>query len=142
MPRAARIDVTQLKERIRASGLKWTAARGAVLDFLSDTERPLSHSEIVDSVGARGFDRATVYRNLIDLTAAGLLTRTDLGDHVWRFEVRDPDEAGVHPHFICTSCGVVSCLPESVVATKGMAARANVGSISEVLLKGACTACA
>jgi Fur family transcriptional regulator, ferric uptake regulator len=136
------MNVPALKEQIRSAGLKWTAARGAVLDLMSHSERPLSHGEIVELVAQRGFDRATVYRNLIDLTAAGLLTRADLGDHVWRFELKDGDEDGVHPHFMCTDCGAVSCLPDSVIATKGMAQRANVGSISEVLLKGSCATCA
>jgi hypothetical protein len=29
-----------------------------------------------------------VYRNLVELSAAGLLLRLDFGDHIWRFEFR------------------------------------------------------
>ena len=132
--------LSALKARIRNAGLKWTAARGAVLTALTNTHRPLSHGELVDLVEHLGFDRATVYRNLMDLTGAGLVARADLGDHVWRFELKEADD-GVHPHFMCTSCGAVSCLPETVVPTRNMAQRASVHRIDEVLLKGACNDC-
>lgn len=134
------VQLTALKARIRAAGLKWTAARGAVLLALHDATRPLSHGDLVERVEHQGFDRATVYRNLMDLTGAGLVSRTDLGDHVWRFEVRDGDD-DLHPHFMCTSCGAVSCLGEAVVATASIAQRANVARIDEVLLKGTCVTC-
>ena len=69
-------------------------------------------------------DRATIYRNLIDLTDAGLASRIDLGDHVWRFEVKRQvgDHVLSHPHFVCSDCGTVSCLPDvtvRIVAGKG-----------------------
>ena len=37
--------------------------------------------------------------------------RTELGDHVWRFEVHDRthSEKGQHPHFVCVTCGSVTC---------------------------------
>lgn len=62
-------------------------------------------------------DRATIYRNLIDLTDAGLASRIDLGDHVWRFEVKRQvgDHVLSHPHFVCSDCGAVSCLPDVTV---------------------------
>lgn len=136
----ANATLLELKARIRAVGLKWTAARGAVLTALTSADRPLSHAELVELVEHQGFDRATVYRNLMDLTGSGLVARADLGDHIWRFELKETDD-GVHPHFMCTSCGAVSCLPETVVPTRNMAQRASVHRIDEVLLKGACAAC-
>ena len=44
----------------------------------------------------KGIDKATAFRNLNDMTDAGLLRRTELGDHVWRFELRRQDGAGGH----------------------------------------------
>lgn len=137
----ASANMAALKARIRAAGLKWTAARGAVLMTLTAAERPLSHAELVDLISEQGFDRATIYRNLMDLTGSGLVSRSDVGDHVWRFEIRDHADA-VHPHFVCTSCGVVSCLPEAAVSMKSAALGEGVSRVDEVLLKGACQACA
>ena len=67
----------------------------------------MSHAEIAGALEPAGLDRATLYRNLIDLTDAGLLSRTDHGDHVWRFELRDNahGQTEQHPHFTCIDCG-------------------------------------
>lgn len=139
-------------ERLRDAGLRGTAPRIAVLRFLERATTPLSHGEIYQGLAKLGFDRATIYRNLIDLADAGLLSRTDLGDHVWRFEIRRGEEnhraehrmAGVgHPHFLCTRCGEVTCLPGGVVRL--VSSRSVPRAISlravEVQLKGRCDAC-
>jgi len=106
--------MSQLRSTIRNSGLRSTAPRVAVLQYLRDTSKPMTHAEICEALEEKGFDRATLYRNLIDLTEVGLLSRTDVGDHVWRFELRREGQRGhrsEHPHFMCTDCGEVSCLP-------------------------------
>jgi Fur family ferric uptake transcriptional regulator len=103
-------------------------------------EKPLSHGELVELLDEQGFDRATIYRNLMDLTGGGLVARADMGDHVWRFEVR-AHEAALHPHFMCTSCGAVQCLPESAVNVAAPSIKGAVRRVDEVLLKGACAAC-
>ena len=100
-------------------GLRSTAPRIAVLRRLLVATTPVSHGELVDTLAEEGMDRTTVYRNLVDLTEAGLVQRTDLGDHVWRFELKRGDGESVrHPHFTCTDCGAVSCLPEVTVSVK------------------------
>ena len=91
-------------------------------------------------------DRTTVYRNLVDLTEAGLVQRTDLGDHVWRFELKRGEGASIrHPHFTCTDCGTVSCLPEvtlSVKKGKGVPRSLSKQRGVEIQLRGKCDACA
>jgi len=93
----------------------------------------------------RGFDRATLYRNLIDLTDAGVVTRTDLGDHVWRFELKrgEGDHNAEHPHFVCTGCGDIACLPEVGVqfTASAKAPRALRSKGVTVQIKGRCDAC-
>jgi len=107
---------------------------------------PVSHGDIVHDLAPDGFDRATLYRNLMDLTQAGLVSRTDLGDHVWRFELRTESRAGDgdHPHFMCTHCGTVSCLPGVSIRihpTPG-APRAVRRRHVDIQLKGRCDRCA
>ncbi len=104
-------------ELLRAAGLRSTESRIRVLEYLAAESAPTSHADLFRALEKDGFDRATLYRNLIDLAEAGLLTRTDLGDHVWRFELtkRDGDHVASHPHFVCTDCGTVSCLPDVAV---------------------------
>ncbi|RLS65398.1 MAG: transcriptional repressor [Planctomycetota bacterium] len=149
-----------VKARIRAVGLRCTAARLTVLQHLIAAHGPQTHAEVSDALVERGFDRATIYRNLTELTQAKLLTRMELGDHVWRFELRRPNPAGsseAHPHFLCTTCGVVSCLedvtvaitPKPKAAKPSVIGRAKTGTakprsirfVTEVLLKGQCGNC-
>lgn len=119
---------------------------------------PRTHAEVADALADRGFDRATIYRNLTELTEAGIFSRVELGDHVWRFEMRHGATAE-HPHFLCTSCGEVSCLDDVDVAITpkpgakhpAMSARRatdapaggrrGIRSVREVLLKGTCERC-
>ena len=135
----------ELKSTIRGAGLRSTAPRIAVLKRLLAATTPVSHGELVDALSEEGLDRTTVYRNLVDRTEAGLVQRTDLGDHVWRFELkRGEGESIRHPHFTCTDCGAVACLPEvtlSVKAGKGVPKSLSKQKV-EIQLRGKCDDCA
>jgi Fur family ferric uptake transcriptional regulator len=109
---------------------------------------PLTHADVCERLADAGFDRATVYRNLADLTDAGLLRRSDLGDHLWRFELKTEGEHAAHPdevhtHFVCTECGAVACLPGGAVtlqAVKGVPRALRTGQV-EIQVRGACNDC-
>jgi Fur family ferric uptake transcriptional regulator len=140
--------VDELRVKIRDAGLRVTAPRVAVLQRLQDATAPVSHAEIADALAPQGWDRATIYRNLTDLTEAGLLHRTDLGDHVWRFELCEAEAPGQHdqvehPHFVCNECGDVTCLPGEMIevhATRG-APKALKGGGVEIQIRGRCDRC-
>lgn len=170
-PNSGSIDA--LKSLIRGAGLRCTAARLAVVEHMLSATGPETHAEVSAALDHRGFDRATIYRNLTELTEAKLVTRVDLGDHVWRFEAKrhgggdGHGHGGDHPHFVCTSCGEVSCLDdvnvaitqrpaaEQPAATGGGTAgpksrkksapaagkRQGIPEVTEVLLKGTCGNC-
>jgi Fur family ferric uptake transcriptional regulator len=135
-----------LAARIRAAGLRVTSSRVQVLSALVQADAPLSHADVATLVEDAGIDRATVYRNLIDLTEAGIVRRSDV-DHIWRFELISADarrKPEHHPHFVCTDCGSVSCLPIGVVSLKparGAPAALKRGNL-EIQLRGLCDACA
>jgi len=157
------LSIKAIEDRIRGAGLRCTRARVAVLGRLVRASGPLTHAEMADELADEGFDRATIYRNLTELTEAGLATRVDLGDHVWRFELkRHHAEGGLgaeHPHFVCTSCGEISCLDDVKVAItpkpggRGKGKRleregkrpagksSGISAVTEVLLKGQCENC-
>ena len=94
------------------------------------------------------------------------MSRVELGDHVWRFELKPAGGAHArgedHPHFLCTSCGEVSCLDDVDVAItpkpgreeavvrmkaghgqsrKAGARASTIRTVQEVLLKGQCGKC-
>jgi Fur family ferric uptake transcriptional regulator len=103
----------------------------------------LSHAELAAELSPQGFDKATIYRNLVELAEVGILNRVELGDHVWRFELkRDAGEHDAeHPHFVCVDCGEVSCLPGVSVNVSAGSKRSVIGDVTQVLLKGHCERC-
>jgi Fur family ferric uptake transcriptional regulator len=138
------LTVEEARRVLREAGLRCTTCRVAVLQRLADSVAPRSHADVADELVPLGYDKSTVYRCLVELADAGILSRLDVGDHVWRFELRAPHEhdSSVHPHFMCVDCGKVTCLPEVTVRiapTKGP--KSVQGNVTEVLLKGHCAEC-
>lgn len=139
--------VKAFQDLLRSSGLRSTAPRIAVLQYLHDSSGPNSHAELFNALADTGLDRATIYRNLIDLAEAGIVSRTDLGDHVWRFELKrgvaGTAHSDEHPHFVCIDCGEVSCLPGLSFELKGSSGAPKSVSRNKVAvqLKGRCDNC-
>ena len=135
----------EFRELLRARGLRATGPRVVVLQLLAREQKPLTHAEVADALAASGFDRATLYRNLVDMTDSGLLHRTDYGDHVWRFELvgEHAHKDDGHAHFICRGCGTVECLPVDAVAIHATrkSPKAMRKSGVQVELRGLCDAC-
>jgi Fur family ferric uptake transcriptional regulator len=135
-------NLDELRSAVRASGLRATPPRLAVLELVRASEAPVTHSDVADRLQSHAWDRATIYRNLIDLAEAGLLRRTDVGDHVWRFEALGDEHEAAHPHFVCTECGTVECMPELELAIRrAKAPRAIKQRQVEVHVRGLCDAC-
>jgi Fur family ferric uptake transcriptional regulator len=138
-----RHDHDELRAVVRGSGLRATPSRLAVLELLRSSDSPMSHGEVSDRLASQAWDRATIYRNLTDLAEVGLVRRTDVGDHVWRFEaVGGEHTPKQHPHFVCTECGIVACLPELELSTRrAKTPRAIRQRDVEVHVRGLCDAC-
>jgi len=136
-------EVLQIRELLRKTGVRATPARIAVLQELRAANSPLTHADLADKLVPLGFDKATVFRNLADLADADLIFRTELGDHVWRFEALDPEKPGAekHPHFICVECGSVTCLDDMEFTATSKRRAKTIGRITEILVKGHCSTC-
>ncbi len=131
-----------LKQSIREVGLRATPARLATLKLLHEANSPMTHAEVATELDQLGVDKATAFRNLNDMASAGLLRRTELGDHVWRFELVDQvGHDAAHPHFICVDCGNVSCLDDVKLTAGSLRASQEVGEVTEILLRGHCNEC-
>lgn len=135
------VDTQALVERLRTAGLRCTQPRLQVLKVLVEAASPRTHAELSEVLGA--LDRATVFRNLVALTDAGLVRRLDLGDHVWRYELSEDghaDEAG-HAHFTCVSCGDVVCLDGVEIRVAQVAPSLPALAEIEIQLRGRCRDC-
>lgn len=131
------------RKALKALGLRGTAARLAVFQHMLFARGPQSHADVSVALRPRGFDSATIYRNLIELTKARILERVDLGDHVWRFEkTRNVNrKPKTHPHFVCDDCGSVACLDDGDVQISRVRSTRGVAEISAVTVKGRCSSC-
>lgn len=83
------LTVSGAKVLLRESGLRATTGRVETLIYLASHPEPVTHKSVTEDFGSA--DRVTVWRNLKDLSKAGLAVRADLGDHVWRFWFGDPE---------------------------------------------------
>lgn len=127
---------------LREHRLRVTAPRLAVLRALASADAPLSHSDVVRRIGTQRWDPATVFRNLVRLREAGVAVRVSHAGGQDRYTVADGGHHEDHPHFLCSDCGRVVCLPAELMgsmAMKGPWARSL--RSAEVQLEGTCPAC-
>ncbi len=125
--------------------MRATAARIAVLVTLHEQAGPMSHEQVMEVLSEGHYDKASVWRILADLADCGVLSRMDLGDRIWRYELLDACRAITddHPHFLCEGCGGVSCLPPlEVRARDGALPAALQGANFRVCVMGHCATCA
>ncbi|MFM7057200.1 MAG: Fur family transcriptional regulator, partial [Planctomycetota bacterium] len=80
-------EIEEIRELLSSRQLRATPAQIAVMQILRETHAPLTHADLAERLVPAGFDKATIFRNLSALTDDGLLLRTELCDHVWRFEL-------------------------------------------------------
>lgn len=140
------MTVVEARALLKNAKLRSTTSRLAVLEKLSITSNPISHSELADQLVPLGFDKSTIYRVLIELADAKIVSRIDAGDHSWRFELRSEHgghASGDHPHFVCNDCGKVECLPDVSISLNfnKKKSKAAQPKIDEVFLKGTCGDC-
>ena len=138
-----RSEIEAAQAEIRGAGLRATPARVATLIVLRGSAAPRTHADVADQLSTHGIDKATAFRNLNDLAEAGLLRRSELGDHVWRFEAIAPSESVEqgHPHFVCVDCGTVTCLDQVRLTAGSLRHSEHVGEVTEILLRGHCNDC-
>lgn len=132
---------------LRTAGLRRTFSRVHVLVGLAQIGKPATHAQIATHLERHGFDASTIFRCLNDLTAAGLLKRTDFGDHIWRFELRSstnvtrPDEIAP-THLVCNVCGETA-RPEDGIYTiqRQDSHKQSTWRLEEVVARGTCPKC-
>lgn len=133
----------QVRALLHQQGLRVTAPCLAVLRVLSRSETPLSHTEVLDHIVELQCDPATVYRNLVKLRDAGLACVASRINGVDRYVfAMSGAEEHVHPHFYCTECKRISCLPaetKALVNVKGPWRESVQQAVCD--LRGTCPSC-
>ena len=128
--------------RLRAAGLRVTAARLAILDVVRAGEH-LGADEVARGVRERvgHVTLQAVYDALAAFTAAGLLRKIELGTGAARYETRVGDN---HHHLVCRRCGTVADVDCAVGAAPCLEAADDLGFAvdeAQVTFRGLCVSC-
>lgn len=103
------IKAESLHARLRGAGMKLTPQREQLLDILLHHPKPISADEIFKKTKKSGTDLVTIYRSLKKFEEGGLVSRSEFGDGVARFELII-ESGHHHHHVICRECQKVEPL--------------------------------
>ena len=139
--------MTLSKDEIRTllteQSLRATAPRLAVIRVLANAKKPMSHSEVLNTLGEMDWDPATIFRNLVKLREAGIAPVVSRADGIDRYILKtNQNDMHQHPHFACDDCGELTCLPGEIttsVELEGPWAKAI--QQASVQLRGQCPEC-
>jgi len=114
-----------------------------ILSAIESSDDHISAEEIYAQVAAKypQVNISTVYRTLELLKHLGLVTETDLGEGRVRYH---PADKGHHHHLVCTECGAVIDLDESVLSPVKDVLLREYGFIADLrhlAIFGRCTKC-
>jgi Fur family ferric uptake transcriptional regulator len=135
---------TDVRDRLRASGLRWTPQRRLILDVLEATDGHITGAELVERCRARDKDTtpSTVYRTLDVLEELGYIRHSHSATGREEFHVLPGVE---HGHLECRSCGGVWELDAADAANVVDPLRARFGFAADVghlTISGRCRSCA
>lgn len=134
---------TPPSDMLRAAGLRRIPARIAILSRIEEIARPVSHAELSALPDLTDVDAITLYRTLSALEEAGLVHRVFGIDGTWRYCAQPRDRTGCpgnHAHFLCTSCGSMTCLHGQSMPRAAVPPGAEVQG-RHFLVYGGCASC-
>jgi Fur family transcriptional regulator, ferric uptake regulator len=108
------LTASSTSERLREAGERVTRQRLVVADALTAVGRQVSAQELYRRLRRRdaSIGRATVFRTLEALVAAGVARRLELDGHVYGYVACRPEH---HHHLACDRCGRVEEIDEAYV---------------------------
>jgi Fur family ferric uptake transcriptional regulator len=108
------LSVETIADRLRAAGERVTRQRLVVADALAATGRQATAQDLYERLRARAprIGRATVFRTLEALVAAGVARRLEGDGHVYAYVACRP---GHHHHLACSRCGRVEEIGEAYI---------------------------
>lgn len=106
----------EILDKLSEQGYRLTPQRMMILSAIENGDGHISADEIYAQVAAKypQVNISTVYRTLELLKRLELVTDTDFGDGRLRYH---PADKGHHHHLVCTECGAVIDLDESVLSS-------------------------
>lgn len=135
--------IKKCEKLLRASGLRRTRPRMAVLSALFEAIKPLSQQQIAKQIPKDVPDKVTIYRTLERLAEANIVHKAYLQDRVWHFELaHNCTQKQCHPHFTCDECGSTFCLTQLNMPMARSPHNGFLFTHQQVRLQGLCPDCA
>ncbi|GAA1265283.1 Fur family transcriptional regulator [Saccharothrix xinjiangensis] len=130
------------RELLKDAGLRVTAPRLAVLDWLAEHPHATA-DQVAEGVRARlgSVSTQAVYDVLHACSGAGLLRRIEPAGHPARYETRTGDN---HHHLVCRACGRtadVDCVHGAAPCLEPSSTEGFTVDEAEVLFWGLCPGC-
>lgn len=93
----------QTLDKLKAKGFRLTPARKQIIQYLEDSENPISAKDILNKLSKNNLlvNKTTVYRELDFLISQDLIHQVDFGEGNKRYEFNRDSH---HHHLICTRC--------------------------------------
>jgi Fur family ferric uptake transcriptional regulator len=131
-------------DRLRQAGERVTRQRIAIADALTAVGRQVTAQELYRRLrpGDPGIGRATVFRTLEALVAAGVARRLELDGHVYAYVACRPEH---HHHLACDRCGRVEEIDEAYIRPVAERVAVDLGfriDDARVDFYGLCASCA
>lgn len=143
--RAAADAVSAAVVRLRERGERVTAPRRAVLEALAGRSDHLTADEVSTLLEGTDVHRATVYRTLDVLAAAGVVSHRHIAGGAARYHLASAAAGAEHLHGHCRGCGTVVVLPADALAGAAARLREAAGfrlEAEQSTLVGLCSDCA
>jgi Fur family transcriptional regulator, ferric uptake regulator len=138
------LNAVSTADRLRDAGERVTRQRLLVADALDNLGRQVSAQELYERLRQQDptIGRATVFRTLEALVAAGVARRLELDGHVYGYVACRPEH---HHHLACNRCGRVEEIGEAYIAPVAARVASDLGFTiddARVDFYGLCAACA
>ena len=137
------MDESACVELLQKHAIKPTSNRIVVLKALAHEERPVSVSELENTILT--IDKSGIFRTLMLFKERHLVHSLEDGNGGVRYELclsHDEDEDDdVHVHFFCERCGQVYCLHDIPIPAVELPDGFSVATIN-YMVKGVCPSCA
>lgn len=137
------METCKARSLLESKKIRITGKRVEVLEAIIQSEKPVDATYLHDAAGGKEtLDLATVYRALKTLKEHNLIREVLNADGIQFYElacVHNP----VHPHFRCTSCGAIECLPPLPLEQTIPLTNIGTGTVHEIslTLSGQCHQC-
>ena len=134
----------KIDEILKHNQLSVTGSRKKILELFLSSAGALAHSDIEKKTGEK-FDRVTIYRTLNTFLEKGIIHNIPTPDNSVLYALcidncSEGHHHDNHVHFVCSSCGNTTCLPEITIPSVQLP-RGFLPEEYQMVVTGLCKSC-